>query len=105
MGFREQEGFIGAHDRRSGAPMPDHISTKWQDVLLLIDGVITTDQKLEEDKAFDAVVAAAIIAFGFVFIHPFVDGNGRIHRYLIHHVLLRKKYVPPERNQSERKRY
>ena len=34
-----------------------------------------------------------MIAFGFVFIHPFVDGNGRIHRYLIHHVLLRKEYV------------
>src|SRR3546814_2044548 len=34
-----------------------------------------------------------MIAFGFVFIHPFVDGNGRIHRYLIHHLLLRKDYV------------
>jgi len=38
-------------------------------------------------------LAASMIAFGFVFIHPFVDGNGRIHRYLIHHVLLRKEYV------------
>ena len=43
---------------------------------------------------FDAVIAAALIAFGFVCIHPFVDGNGRIHQYLIHHVLLRKEYVP-----------
>ncbi len=41
----------------------------------------------------DAVVAAAMVAFGFVFIHPFVDGNGRIHRYLIHHVLARKDFV------------
>jgi Fic family protein len=53
-------------------------------------GVITTDQKLEKDKTFDAFLAAAIIAFGFVFIHPFVDGNGRIHRFLIHHELIRK---------------
>jgi hypothetical protein len=29
----------------------------------------------------DAVVAAALFAFGFVFIHPFEDGNGRIHRF------------------------
>lgn len=56
-------------------------------------GLIATNQKLESDKSFDAVLAAAIIAFGFVFIHPFVDGNGRIHRYLVHHVLLRKEYV------------
>ncbi len=32
----------------------------------------------------DAVCAAAAAAFGFVFIHPFEDGNGRIHRFLIH---------------------
>ena len=53
-------------------------------------GLITTDQKLEKDKTFDAILAAAIIASGFVFIHPFVDGNGRIHHFLIHHVLIRK---------------
>jgi len=40
----------------------------------------------------DAVLAATIIAFGFVFIHPFEDGNGRIHRYLIHHVLAKKQF-------------
>ena len=33
--------------------------------------------------------SAAIIAFGFVFIHPFLDGNGRIHRFLIHDMLTR----------------
>lgn len=36
-----------------------------------------------------AVARAAIIAFGFVFIHPFLDGNGRIHRFLIHDMLTR----------------
>lgn len=93
MGFREQEGFIGEHDRRYGTPIPDHISARWKDLDALMDGLIATNQKLEKDGPFDAVLAAALIAFGFVFIHPFVDGNGRIHRYLIHHVLLRKEYV------------
>jgi Fic family protein len=93
MGFRDQEGFIGEHDRRYGTPIPDHISAGWKDLHLLMDGLITTNQKLEKDGGFDAVLSAALIAFGFVFIHPFVDGNGRIHRYLIHHVLLRKDYV------------
>ena len=45
---------------------------------------------------FDAVLMAALIAFGFVFIHPFEDGNGRIHRYLFHHVLAEKCIVPKE---------
>jgi hypothetical protein len=33
-------------------------------------------------------IRAAILAFGFVFIHPFEDGNGRLHRFLIHDVLV-----------------
>lgn len=43
----------------------------------------------------DPVVAAAVSSFAFVFIHPFEDGNGRIHRFLIHHVLARRGYGPP----------
>jgi len=93
MGFRQQEGFIGEYDRRHGTPIPDHISARWKDVEVLIDGLIRMEQMLEKDPSFDAVLSAAMVAFGFVFIHPFEDGNGRIHRYLIHHVLLRKKYV------------
>ena len=44
----------------------------------------------------DAVVAAAILAFGFAYAHPFEDGNGRVHRYLIHHVLSKRNFNPPE---------
>ena len=42
----------------------------------------------------DSVVAAACIAFGFVYIHPFMDGNGRIHRYLIHDTLAKAGFTP-----------
>lgn len=94
MGYRDQEGFVGEHDRHYGTPIPDHISARWKDVSQLVNGLIATADKLEQEPEFDAVMAAAMIAFGFVFIHPFVDGNGRIHRYIIHHVLLRKEYVP-----------
>lgn len=94
MGWRKQGGFVGEHDRQHGTPIPDHISAKWQDLDILIKGLIDASEKLEKDDTFDAVFAATLIAFGFVFIHPFEDGNGRIHRYLIHHLLARKKYVP-----------
>jgi hypothetical protein len=40
------------------------------------------------------VVVAAAIAWAFVFLHPFSDGNGRIHRFLIHHVLARRGFAP-----------
>lgn len=42
-----------------------------------------------------AVIEAAAKSFAFVFIHPFGDGNGRIHRLLLHHVLARRGFVPP----------
>lgn len=45
-------------------------------------------------RAIDPVAAAAALAFGFVYVHPFEDGNGRIHRYVIHHVLARRGFNP-----------
>ena len=92
MGFRKEGGFVGEHDRTSGEPIPDHISAKWQDVERLTEDLIISGKVLE-DSAFNAVLTAAIIAFGFVFIHPFVDGNGRIHRYIIHHILSKMNFA------------
>jgi len=93
MGWRTEGGFIGVHDRTSSTPIPDHISARWQDLSRLIEGLIATDNKLAA-SAYDPILSAALIAFGFVFIHPFEDGNGRIHRFLIHHVLAEKGFAP-----------
>lgn len=92
MGFRKEGGFVGEHDRTTGEPIPEHISSKWQDIETLMNGLFATCKKFEESK-FDAVLAGATISFGFVFIHPFVDGNGRIHRYLIHHILSKMQFA------------
>lgn len=92
MGFRKKGGFVGEHDRTTGEPLPDHISARWQDIDLLLSGLLNTHELLLKGN-LDAVLAAAVIAFGFVFIHPFEDGNGRIHRYLIHHVLAKKQFA------------
>ena len=93
MGFRTAGGFIGQHDRTTGEPIPDHISARWQDIDPLIKGLIEAKMQML-NTSFHPVLTATLIAFGFVYIHPFVDGNGRIHRYLIHHILTSTKYTP-----------
>lgn len=93
MGWRKEGGFIGVHNRVNSKPVPDHISAKWQDLPQLMEGLLRTNQSLI-DSDYDPVLAATFIAFGFVFIHPFADGNGRVHRYLIHHVLAKKEFAP-----------
>jgi len=90
-GRRIEGGFVGGHDRTTGMPMPVHISARHEDLESLLSGLIETGRLLNESD-YHAVLAAALIAFGFVFIHPFEDGNGRIHRYLFHHVLAEKGF-------------
>ncbi len=92
-GFRKEGGFVGQHERSTGEPIPDHISARWQDLETLMDGLLETASLLEKIH-FNPVLTAAEIAFGFVFIHPFIDGNGRIHRYLIHHLLSKMNFTP-----------
>lgn len=92
MGLRKEEGFIGEHDRDTFSPIPDHISAKSSDLPFLLKGLIDVNNLLNKDN-YDPVLIASTIAFGFVFIHPLSDGNGRIHRYLIHHILAETGYT------------
>lgn len=92
MGLRTGEGFIGEHDSDTFSPVPEHISAKAADLPSLMSGLLDTERRLRQSE-FDPVLAATTIAFGFVFIHPLLDGNGRIHRYLIHHLLAAMGYI------------
>ena len=37
---------------------------------------------------------AAVLGFAFVFLHPFDDGNGRVHRFLLHAILAQTGFAP-----------
>ena len=69
------------------------IPPKPVDVPELMEGMYSCFKRLM-DSDVHPVVAAAVIAYGFVYIHPFPDGNGRISRFLIHDVLARKEFTP-----------
>lgn len=92
MGIRTQQGFVGDRDRETGEPIPNHISAKQEDLEELLSGLFATKEILIHSK-LDPVLVATKIAFGFVFMHPFVDGNGRLHRYIIHHILAKMHYT------------
>ncbi len=63
------------------------------DLPSMMKGFIEAHQHLEDSQA-PAVLHAATMAFGFAFLHPFEDGNGRIHRFLIHNILARRGFTP-----------
>ncbi len=93
LGWRFEGGFVGTRNRLTNAPTPSHISARAEDIEDLIHGLLVyADQS--ENGSLDPIAATAAIAFGFVFIHPFEDGNGRIHRWIIHHVLRRQGFSP-----------
>jgi hypothetical protein len=70
-----------------------YISPKPDDVADLMQGLLNSLQRML-DGGVHPIVIAASISFGFVFIHPFDDGNGRLHRFLIHYILQRTNFTP-----------
>lgn len=86
LGLRQEEGFVGDRERSSGMPIPAHISARWQDLPSLMESLLET-YNLAKEQGMDPILLATCLAFGFVFSRPFADGNGRIHRYIVHHVL------------------
>ena len=66
---------------------------KPEDLPDLMDGLIAAHDRMDSGGV-SAVIQAAAIAYGFVFLHPFEDGNGRIHRFLIHNILARRGFAP-----------
>jgi Fic family protein len=70
-----------------------YISPKPKDLNRLMEGLIASHLKMNSDSNL-AVVHATLIAYGFVYLHPFEDGNGRIHRFLLHNILAREGFTP-----------
>jgi len=70
------------------------VCPKPEDLYDLMAGLLATHRRMEDGRV-SAVAQAAVVSYGFVFLHPFRDGNGRIHRFLIHNILARRGFTPP----------
>ncbi|MBU1196790.1 MAG: Fic family protein [Proteobacteria bacterium] len=69
------------------------ICPKPDDLPGLMEGLIASHKRMKAGNV-SPVIHAATIAYGFVFLHPFEDGNGRIHRFLIHNILSLQEMIP-----------
>ncbi|MCE8053903.1 Fic family protein [Halomonas daqingensis] len=83
FGFREEQNYL--HNGARGAlgvsylpPPPPLCHELMHELLEFANG---------SGPAVPPLVAAAVTSFGFVLIHPFMDGNGRISRFLVHQQL------------------
>ena len=92
-GLRPDGVFLGERDDH-GDPLPEFVGARPADLPGLMNGLLDANNRMRED-GLDPVLKAAATAFGFVYVHPFQDGNGRMHRCLIHHVLAERKFTPP----------
>jgi hypothetical protein len=89
-GFRDFQNYIG-QTTWNYDEIIDYICPPPEFLSELMKDLSNTAIKME---GVNPIVRAAAIAFGFVFIHPFEDGNGRIHRFLIHDFLSRDNFLP-----------
>ncbi len=70
-----------------------YVCPKPGDLTDLMVGLLTAHQVMRNGFV-PAIIHAAAISYGFVYLHPFEDGNGRIHRFLIHNILYLRGVIP-----------
>ena len=92
-GLRPDGIFLGERDR-NGDPLPEFIGAQSADLANLVAGMLAANERMRESD-LDPILQAAATAFGFVYVHPYQDGNGRLHRCLIHHALAEREFTPP----------
>ncbi|MBS0359593.1 MAG: Fic family protein [Proteobacteria bacterium] len=90
--FRGVQNYIGT-TLSLGREKIHYISPKPENVSDLMNGLLACYERMR-DTNINPVIVASVISFGFVFIHPFNDGNGRIHRFLIHNILSKLGFTP-----------
>lgn len=90
--YRGEQNYVG----ETVGPQKENVHfvcPKPEDLAGMMDGLMAAHTRMATGGV-PAVIHAAAVAYGFVFLHPFEDGNGRIHRFLIHNILARRGFTP-----------
>ena len=89
-GLRRSPVFVG-ETARFGEERVHYIGPHWDDVPSILTGL---RELVTRTAGLSSVARAALVSFGFVYLHPMIDGNGRISRFLINDVLRRDGALP-----------
>jgi len=89
FGCRQSPVFVGESVRYQ--EIIHYIAPPPEDIDAMLAGL---RRFLEQTSGTSPILRAAVISFGFVYLHPLADGNGRVHRFLINDILRRDGLVP-----------
>jgi Fic family protein len=98
--FRKKGVEVGIRD---GFGNIVHLGAPSHRVVALLSELVTWYNK--NKKKYPAIVLAAVIHNQFEYIHPFEDGNGRVGRLLLNHILIKHKMPPVNISMESRKEY
>lgn len=93
-GWRQIQNYVGRTRRYDYTEDVRYVCPKPEDLPELMQWWLELVKKISRADASDIVPLTACASFGFVYLHPFEDGNGRLHRFLIHHILAETRYTP-----------
>lgn len=82
-GIRQSPVFVG-ETRRGFSEIVHYIAPPYTAVGEYLAGLSAF---MDKTQGQSSIIRSAVMAFGFVYIHPLADGNGRLHRFLFNQVL------------------
>lgn len=89
FGLRLSPVFVGESYR--GREIIHYVAPPCDEIEAMLSGIATF---LNRTTGMSTVIRSTIASFGFVYIHPLADGNGRVHRFLVNDILRRDGAIP-----------
>ncbi|MCE4558134.1 Fic family protein [Roseateles cellulosilyticus] len=90
LGIRHSPVFVG-HTNSIYEPVIDYLAPHHEWLAEMMDGLRAFESRT---RGRNPLLRSAALSFGFVYIHPLGDGNGRLSRFLINDILRRDGFLP-----------